>query len=691
MPRLVGCGPDGRRVKFEFASHGPYVELIGGRGAGKTAVLEHLRDAYSQRIPQAHADLGAANLGMAGLAPFAPGTAPNASAVTDLLYYLEYQLHQRFRGATWRPKPLAPPPLRCPRLVYGLLAVTAWRVGDDKVPAPDLLAARAALAQLFIDSQPTPAARQALVNSLTSTVATMVTGLVGVPAPIDEVVKPLIETVGNRLLSPRLRRRAIGWWGGRKLNAVGDSWAQLTALSLNFRAGGPSRERAERHLVAALLADVRDYYGWWRRFNDDPGPLLLLDNAHTELGTLFLKLLCQAQHETIETTPDARTQPPDTRTQPVVVAAALGDENAHTPVGSVTETSGWTRPSTAGAPESWLLRLGLRPLTADHVMEMLIEARADSALSTPVTELSDGRPAVVAGLVAAATGREHGEPDLGALLGLGEGEPRTTVCSRLLDGLLPDPLARQRLTFFAAALDTPAAQHLSVAFPRGDGGVLPVPATLTYLRADHWSGGRRQGDDQAFVADRTLRVLLLHELRAAGPGVWAQVHRRLRSFYEDGGAASAERTVRGLHHALALGDRENVTRGLHRLFVKDHARPWLDALKLICAAPLPPDGLTPPRKPQDGCPTCAEHAPQAHQTHHAIGRLVDALWRQSAPAAVPRADRIDLVALQLTILATGSENDCCQDVLYRAHLTWPGELRRWRRAPDLTIPQGGDR
>jgi hypothetical protein len=67
--------------------------------------------------------------------------------------------------------------------------------------------------------------------------------------------------------------------------------------------------------------------------------------------------------------------------------------------------------------------------------------------------------------------------------------------------------------------------------------------------------------------------------------------------------------------------------------------------------------------------------------HLAVARLVAALWRLSAPLAVPDAPTVSDVANELRTLC-GRSSDA-DGALRRARDDWPGLLRDGAQAPDL--------
>jgi hypothetical protein len=680
VPRLVGLGYDRHRrdrlVGIEHARP-PVVRLVGSRCSGKTAVLQALSDAYSQRIPQAHADLAAPGFGAPGLAGI-QDDAPNASRVTDLLYFLSYQLGLDVRAFG--------KPLRFPRLIHGLLAITSWQTGGpDGRPGgaspSELLTAEERLGKLLEGFQADRQARHDRARRSIQAVAQNLGAVVGLPSGVDAAVRAIIEVVTPELFSPHVHRGARKWWGQREIRPGGDWLPQLSALANDFRAMGDRRVRAERHLVAALLADLADYYGWFRNANGFPRPLVLLDNTHSPLGEEFLELLLGAQNEA------ARAGRPALL---VVVTTALGEERAHRSLDTVASASGWREPGAEAAePEDRLLQLGLTPLGVEQIEDMIGNDTSPAGLARLILRLSAGRAGVAHALVLAGGRlRTNGEMSVEQLLDLpATAQPKPIVAEHLLERVLPNRRARQRLVFYSPALDDAAAHHLSHHFPPGDPGGVPVQEARDYLRQNSWSHHSWPGTDGPFVGDGTLRSLLLHSLSTSqNTQTWESIHLWLRSHYDPHGrgAGSADHGLGYLHHSLAVGDSDVVVRTLHRRFIEGDAGAWLEAVNLICAAPHP--RVRTPRSPVDltPCPACPA---EEHPVHQAIDLLVQSLWRQSAPLAVPDEQTIEKIELQLSILAQLSR-PTAQEIFFRARQVWPKRLRQWAQAPDLPIPEG---
>ncbi|MFH7593989.1 hypothetical protein WDV06_02645 [Streptomyces racemochromogenes] len=679
VPSLVGLASNGPK-RLRVPEGTPLLLVCGGgRGSGKSALLKALSEQYADRVPQAYADLAADRFGQPGLAAPADGDAPrNASYTSDLLFYLMDGLSQkpsRFGGK-----------LSFPRLVQGLLAISSW----EPVRPAELPAARHRLGELQRAGQPDQQARNERVLGWIDEVAGALPAVGGMPPGVDEMVRALLRIVATELLGPRANKEGLKWWGARRVGRQGDGLAQLTELAMAFRGEAEDREHAERHLLAALLADIAGHYGWLNTMNRVPRPLLLLDNAHTPAGAAFLDELARVWHEEA-----AGERAP----RPAVVATALDEDP---PVPDPEDTAPSTR-SAPGAfwradgppsPAGWLAHLPLAPLTLDEVKEMFGEDRPGPGTAQVIHRLSAGRAGVAHTLVQAARLRMRlhdgaaGLDPLG-LLDLWTGpEPGTTVNERILATLLPGEVARRRLTYYSPALDGEAVHLLAANHPPGDPGGVPVLEAAAELRDGRWGCRPWPGTDGPFVGDPALRALLLHQLTALTQRTpfgeqWKHVHLRLRSFYDPHGRGiAAERPdTRFLHHSLALGEEEPVVHALHRRFAEQDAPDWLTALNLVCAAPRPPQALPPPPPFTAVCRACtAENDP----VHRAVRLLVSALWAQSPPLMAPRQDLIGTVRLQLLTLAMAQSGaPAAQKVLYRAHEEWPTLLANWRQPPHL--------
>ncbi|MGW7446485.1 hypothetical protein [Kitasatospora sp. NPDC054795] len=687
VPSLVGLelsGPEpGGGTRLRVPAGIPLlVECSGGRLTGRTTLLKTLEVRYAERLPQAYADLGRADFGRPGLALPAENEAPrlsNASHTSDLLFHLRYELSRRANrfGAG----------LSFPRLTQGLLAVTSWQT----VGLGELEAAGRRLESLLRESQPDAQVRRDKVAKWIRQVAPNLGTAAGLGPGVNELVASLADIVATELLGARANTNGLRWWAERRVSAQGEANVQLSELARGFRGNPHDRERAERHLMAALLADIDDHYTWVRLRNRLPRPLLLLDNAHTPLGRPVLDMLTEVWHE--ETV----------RTRPGVIVTVLAPEPATPdPEGSTATTRNATGPfwreDRPRTPAGWTLRLPLAQLTLDEVTWMFGTDHPGPDIAQSIHRLSAGRAGIAHALVQAARRavRLGQSPDPRTLFDLpAEDEPGTPAHERLLRLLVPDDIARERLTNFAPALDEDAAHALDAHYPPGDNGTLRVQTTRGLLQRDHWGVHPWPGIGAPFVGDPTLRALLGHRLVTAldaTPGAerWHDIHETLCDRYAPQAAApqagapqaaAAPPDDRFLHHSLAVLDTGTVARALHRRLADHDTAGWLTALNLVCAAPHPPRNLTVLAARPEDCPACGGAGTPVHQ---AVEFLVDALWQQSHPLAPPDERLIGSVQLQLLTLAqlAGAAH---QTVFFHAYETWPQLLRRWVQAPHLPI------
>ncbi|TDC20478.1 hypothetical protein E1265_22095 [Streptomyces sp. 8K308] len=474
----------------------------------------------------------------------------------------------------------------------------------------------------------------------------------------------------------------------------------------DFRRLDASRQSAEELLVAALLHDVADHYGFLRRRNQTPAPLILLDNTHTADGRHFVRVLLRAW----DTLPQWAVRPVVVLTRPAIDTGGLGmaDIAARTP---------WL-PAERGAPERWLLPVELDAVRSEDIMRMLGSADYPPHLPRLIARFSGGRAGCARLLADAAVERlSSGDPwqprGLLALPPAGDApDLPATVGEQVLDRLLPDRRLREDLTRLAIALDDEAARRLWAlvgADERPDADPRhPTSGRLRAVRGEldgaHWRREPWQwpaGQDQPggpgrgnvpLVGDRALRALLLCRLAAtADEEHWARLHRRLRSGYnrDDLPPRAVRHSVPYLHHTLALGELDAVERALHHQFASTAPEAWLAAVNVVCAAPHPPAGPRGVTGRSDDCPVCAARGPGDEDplpAHRAISRLVHAVWRLSDPLTSAGTDD-DIDRVESALLTLYEHNDE-RDVLLAAWREWPARLRDGAQAPDLPIPRG---
>ncbi|MFD0071054.1 hypothetical protein ACFVIY_01210 [Streptomyces sp. NPDC127166] len=648
------------------------VECAGGRLTGKTALLRELEERYAQRLPQVYVDLDRKDFGQPGLPP-PDEVVPNASRVSDLLFLLIYELRQR-------PKKFGAG-LTFPRLTQGLLAVTNWQAAG---PA-GLEASMRNLVELLQASQPDVDARRARVLRGVERLGPAASELVPAAGPL---VSELIGLVAAEVLGPRANRDGLLWWEARGVRAQGDGYAQLTTLAMRFRVAPEESEStdgrrfAEKHLVAAFLEDIADHYTLLRRMNLLPRPLLLLDNAHCELGVRFLSMLKEAWFERAP------------RTRPGVVVTTLTPEPAFPePGGTAPSTRVVSGPfwcqGPAGTPADWVLSLSMAQLKRDEVWELPGGEVLPSAVTRVIHRFSAGRVGIARVLARAARHEwdAHGSVSCERLLDLEAADGTDLpVYERLLRTLVSEEEAdRALLAHFSPALDADAATALRAtapASPSWDNRLADVEKLLAQAGP---AGDARPGAGSAgspFIADRPLRTLLLHDLRvrAAATGTaagWLDPHDAARAQYAPGPYRQVD--DRALHHALASGESATVVGALHERLADGDASAWLASLNLICAAPRPPVNL-----PTQATTFCLACDTDNRRVHGAVELLVLGLWSQSQPLAPPDPATIAEIRRQLSILAEEANGRAAQRIFGDAHAIWPQLLlHNWIQAPDL--------
>lgn len=643
VPRLVGLHhKGGYQVPFAYPKGAPVVRIVGGRGSGKTALLGAVHDAYNGRVPLARVDLGAPGFGEPGVAD-GDDDVPNASRVTHLLYLLAYKL-----GLDVRHFGRA---LAFPRLSLGLLVVTAWRpLNSDEtdVRPPDLRRAEADLRTLITAEDPDLRRRRESLGRWFDVVTDNLPQVLSAVPGLDTIAGIVLDTARAQLVRSEPDKGALAWWGGRLHRSQGyqgDSLQRLFQFVRGFRRLDDRRRTAEEHLVAALLDDVDANYGTLRRLNKKPRPLLLLDNAHTDVGRTFLELLDAAQGA-----------PGKDPTRPVTLATLLGEGHRHPPLSEVGGDA---------VPQARPLVLSIPDIEPAHIAEMLGTVDYPDHLPRVVARYSGGRAASARILADAAVRRVQEAGTIRSRELLDDAAPA------LLTKLLPDPVMRERLVLLSAAAEAGTRRGLwTFAHPEDHS------ADLVAARV-------READDYRTSSyldgDRALDLLLRHRLAATTTHErWRDTQLRLRSLCDP-------RSDIYLHHTLALGRVEEVVCVLHHRFTVAPPAEWLTALNLICAAPRPREGYEPPAgSPTLSCTACGSDVPGPH--HEAVASLVPLLWRLSDPLTLaPREDELTTVRIALETLYG---NKAAHAAYREASAAWPARLRAGAQAPDLPVQEG---
>ncbi len=692
--RLTGLAPYGSaRVAYEHHDDPPVAVFTGGRGMGKTAVLKQLRQQYREITPVALLDCEAVE------PPADPG--PGWTPVTGALPELAAQLTARVRAA--RPVPF-------PRLGLGLVAVASisWTREDETRARRDLQALGPVLATVDTRGDAATGWVAKVLTKLAASAFDAVAPLAGL------VAEATVETVLEESFG-RFQRRSADWYGSYP-HAGGNGRIGLRQLAVDFERGGDLRRRAEDHLVLALVADlVRAYQGlaWGARRGR---PVLLLDNAHTELGRRLVE-------------PLLRQRAAGVRDRIAVFAASRTRDHeglshaARRRLPEVAHGSHWARGSEV---TSGILAVELTPLGPADVRAAFDRhdpaGRAPAGLARGVHRLTGGRPLGVA-LLARATGealaRETSRPGAtggapaaggadggpaaalvpGALLDLAvelrEDRPPVRVAGELLARLVPGQ-SLDVLCVLAAAHGEESARLLATdrlrgRSPEGDAALRVRDA----LRAQDWPVG-----PEFFVADPLLRALLLHRLRFQDDdhpdyAVWRAVHETLRTAYAPGGRLPS--VPHRLHQELVLGRPRDCVTHLRERFPGPDVTGWLDALRFIASAPyprVPGRGGPDPRRAvalgreataalPDAETGLAGLDERAAELQSLLRRLLHAVWLLSDPLVLPDDEVIERMAYELRQLS--GRHPSGNSVLWDAATHWPRDIRAWR---PLSMPPG---
>ncbi|WP_242620894.1 hypothetical protein [Streptomyces sp. BK239] len=645
MSRLVGLRPyEHHAERVEHPSGPPLLVLAGGRGAGKSAVLAEILDAYTERLrggesrkrtPAALIDCEDEQFAR----PPHEESPESWSPVWQALLVLAEQLTEPVKAAGQ---------LTFPRLTAGLVAV---RAGDWSGRGDSERIRRELTRILLLNER---GSRFSMAGRWAARVAVQVVSTAsGQGAFVAAAIEATLEALSEGVTSRKEQKPAT--WYRAYPNAGGNAKRGLLLLAGNFRAGGASREHAERRLVRALLADLAEAYsGLGSHLRRLGRPLVLLDNARGGPGPGLLDAVLRDRAEGIAD-------------QVVWAATVRGTghpllrDAVRRDLAEVARATGWTP---GPSPSSRALLVPLPPLSPDDTLHM-VGAVCDDVVVPPrlphaVHRLTGGNPL---GIVLTATAaRQH--PDRAASLGrlltarIKLTEDRTDdgrpACTELLTRLVPaDRL--DELTVLAAAHDHDSAVALAAARLPDDFGSSGVRSLRARLAAEGLAGRPDHFVGDPFV--RTLLLLRLHH-RDADRAEWREVHETLIRHYTPGpeGHADPSHARYRLHHELALGDTAGAVAHLRDTFPTLDTRAWLGTLAFLASAPCFPARDDDRRTAialgrTDG----AELAPDGVDAglHLRVRRLLHAVWQVSDPLVPPEAtvcDRLRFELLQLSDL-----------------------------------------
>lgn len=657
-PRLIGLRPHHHiAAPLEHPRELPFVVLTAGRGLGKSAVLRELRAAYQGHTPIALIDCEDAQF------TWSPDQRPAQawSPLAQALLVIAEQLAEPVTGARR---------IAFPRLMSGLIAVAAGGWGNA-----DTERIRWEVQRMLLLNESGSWFTGFAARWAGRVAAKAVAAAISDDPLVSAVIEATMEAMTERSAGTR-QRRASTWY--RTYPNAGDrAELGLRLLSDHFRAGGTSREHAERYLVRALLADLTDAYTGVRAHLQRLGrPLVLVDNAQGSPGRDLIEQVLRDRSEGI--------------TDQVAFIAAVRGSGGQSPLRNAVrrdlrETAQRTRWTAGDTAASRALLVSLPPLTSDdtlHIVDAVCTAVTIPPELPPATHrLTCGNPL---GIALVAESARQNLPQLpptapfGALLTadlvLHEDRDGRPAYRELLDRLVPaDRLGE--LTVLAAAHDHDSACALAAAQLPDDFGPSSVRALETRLATEGLPVVDGQFVGDAFV--RTLLLLRLHH-RHADHGKWRDVHETLIQHY--GGPEPSAARYR-LHHELALGDTGPAVAYLRDTFHTLDTRTWLDTLLFIASAPYfhAHDaqghdfvGGDHQRARIAFGHTDAEQLPPDDVDavlHLRVRRLLHAVWQLTDPLVLPDRRLCDRLRYELEQLS--NDPRASNALLWQASQEWP--------------------
>ncbi|ANP48745.1 hypothetical protein J2Z21_007099 [Streptomyces griseochromogenes] len=651
-PRLVGLRPHQHRSHpFEHPGEPPFVVLTGARGLGKSAVLTELRDAYQGHTPVALIDC--AEEQFAGPPEGRP--AESWSPVAQALLVIAEQLAEPVTGAGR---------ITFPRLMSGLVAVAAGGWGDA-----DSERIRREVERILLLNESGSWISGFAGRWAGRVAAKVVAAATGTGPLVSGAIEATLESVAEGFTSRRHQKASV--WYRTYPNAGGHAQRGLILLSGHFRAGGTSREHAERYLVRALLADLTEAYaGVLPRMRRLGRPLVLIDNTQSAPGPGFVDAVLRDRAEGVAD-------------QVAFIAARRGEGREELPgairreLPEVARRGDWTPDA---APSSRALLVALPALSPDDTLHIVGAVCGDTPVPPQLPHathrLTAGNPLGIALLAESAAQNLPGSASLGELLTAGvrpgEDEPAVPAYQALLDRLVPAEHLDE-LTVLAAAHDHDSACALARALLPDTFGPADVRALQTRLAEEGLPTvpGRFVGDP--FV--RTLLLLRLH-LLDADHAFWRTAHETLIAHYPDPGHARFR-----LHHELALGVTEPAVAHLRDTFPTLDTRTWLRTLRFVASAPYfhahDAEGRDFTGHGDRRAAVALGRTDAGHRVpddvdavlHLRIRRLLQAVWQLTDPLVLPDPTVCQRLRFELEQLS--NLRPAGNALLWRASRDWP--------------------
>lgn len=676
-PRLVGLRPYQHRVHpVEHPKELPLVLLTGARGLGKSAVLGELREAYRGHTPVALIDCADEQFAR----PPADRPAESWSPVAQALLVVAEQLAEPVTGAGR---------IQFPRLMSGLVAVAASGWGDA-----DSERIRREVERILLLGESGSWISGFAGRWAGKVAAKVVAAATGTGPLLSGAIEATLESVAEGFSHRRHQKASV--WYRTYPNAGGHAQRGLMLLAGHFRAGGTSREHAERYLVRALLTDLTEAYtGMLPRMQRLGRPLVLVDNAQVPPGPGLVDAVLRDRAEGIAD-------------RVVFVGARRGEGRealrnaARHSLPEVARRSGWT--PDAAVPSSRALLVSLPALSPDDTLHIVGavcgETPVPPQLPHATHRLTGGNPLGIALLAESAAQHLPGATSLGELLTadvrLHEDHDGAPAYRELLDRLVPaDRL--DELTVLAAAHDHDSACALATVLLPDDFGPSDVRALQTRLAEEGLPGvpGHFVGDP--FV--RTLLLLRLH-LRDADHSGWRAAHETLIAHYAPEADEEPGRAGYRLYHELALGSADSAVAHLRDTFLTADTRTWLRTLRFVAAAPYfhahDADGRDFTGRGDRraavalGRTDAVQEAPPGVDAvlHLRIRRLLHAVWQLSDPLVLPDPKVCDRLRFELEQLS--NLRPAGNALLWRASRDWPASALAGRPLDTWDDEEDGD-
>ncbi|MFJ9814167.1 hypothetical protein ACIRU3_02655 [Streptomyces sp. NPDC101151] len=664
-PRLVGLRPHQHRSHpFEHPGELPFVVLSGARGLGKSAVLDELRGAYKGHTPVALIDCAEEQF----TGPPAERPAESWSPVAQALLVIAEQLAAPVTGAGR---------ITFPRLMSGLVAVAASGWGDA-----DSERIRREVERILLLNESGSWISGLAGRWAGKVAAKVVAAATGTGPLLSGAIEATLESVAEGFTSRRHQKASV--WYRTYPNAGGHAQRGLMLLAGHFRAGGTSREHAERYLVRALLADLTEAYaGVLPRMQRLGRPLVLIDNAQTAPGPGLVEAVLRDRAEGIAD-------------QVAFVAARRGEgreelRNAvRRELPEVARRSDWAPDA---APSSRALLVALPALSPDDTLHIIGAVCDDTPVPPQLPHathrLTGGNPLGIVLLAESAAQNLPGASSLGELLTAdvrpGADQPAVPAHRALLDRLVPAEQLDE-LTVLAAAHDHDSACALAAALLPDTFGPADVRALQNRLAEEGLPTVPGQFVGDPFV--RTLLLLRLH-LRDADHASWRTAHETLIAHYTE-----PEHARYRLHHELALGGTESAITHLRDTFPTLDTRAWLRTLRFVASAPYfhahDAEGrdFTGDRRAAIALgrtDAAQEPPPDADAVLHLrTRRLLHAVWQLADPLALPDPKVCDRLRFELEQLS--NLRPAGNALLWRASRDWPAAALAGRPMDDPDDP-----